>query len=137
MNSRRRAFTLMELLVVIIILTSLMAMAVVGYSRFFAQGDAVQVVSGGWSTLQPAVDTVQSTLDVLVVVALGEGAGGQPHRIGKCGVVWLHAPMEHDGAVGILEPGGQRSHQRLGLQVEEAARGRREREGSNGAEPRH
>lgn len=29
----------------------------------FAQGDAVQVVSGGWSTLQPAVDTVQSTLD--------------------------------------------------------------------------
>jgi len=29
----------------------------------FAQGDAVQVVSGGWSTLQPTVDTVQSTID--------------------------------------------------------------------------
>jgi len=29
----------------------------------FAQGDAVQVVSGAWATLQPAVDTVQSALD--------------------------------------------------------------------------
>lgn len=29
----------------------------------FAQGDAVQIVSGSWATLQPAVDTVQSTLD--------------------------------------------------------------------------
>ena len=29
----------------------------------FAQGDAVQIVSDSWSTLQPAVDTVQSTLD--------------------------------------------------------------------------
>lgn len=29
----------------------------------FAEGDAVQVVSGGWTTLQPAVDTVQSSLD--------------------------------------------------------------------------
>jgi len=29
----------------------------------FAQGDAVQVVSGAWTTLEPAVDTVQSALD--------------------------------------------------------------------------
>ncbi len=29
----------------------------------FAQGDAVQVVSGSWTTLQPAVDTVQASLD--------------------------------------------------------------------------
>ena len=29
----------------------------------FAQGDAVQIVSGTWTTLQPAVDTVQSSFD--------------------------------------------------------------------------
>ncbi len=29
----------------------------------FAQGDAVQILSGGWTTLEPAVDTVQSALD--------------------------------------------------------------------------
>lgn len=29
----------------------------------FAQGDAVQILSGSWTTLQPAVDTVQSALD--------------------------------------------------------------------------
>jgi hypothetical protein len=29
----------------------------------FAQGDAVQIVSGTWTTLEPAVDTVQSALD--------------------------------------------------------------------------
>ena len=29
----------------------------------FAQGDAVQILSGAWTTLQPAVDTVQSSFD--------------------------------------------------------------------------
>ena len=29
----------------------------------FAQGDAVQIVTGAWTTLEPAVDTVQSALD--------------------------------------------------------------------------
>ena len=41
----------------------------------FAQGDAVQITSGGWSTLAPATDTVQSTLDAVDAELTGHFGG--------------------------------------------------------------
>ena len=45
----------------------------------FAQGDAVQITSGGWTTLTPATDTVQSTLDE-VDAELTDHFGGSARR---------------------------------------------------------
>ena len=45
----------------------------------FAQGDAVEIVSGTWSILQPAVNTVQSTLDE-VDAELDDHFGGTARR---------------------------------------------------------